>query len=102
MAEHYVLRLYVAGALPASARAVETVKGICEDYLSGRYDLEVVDVYQQPQLALDARIEAVPVLVKRSPAPERRVLGELSDEQHVLLGLDLKANEEKRRPAPER
>jgi circadian clock protein KaiB len=101
MPERYDLRLYVAGALPGSARAVEALKTICEDYLSESYDLEVIDVYQQPQLALDEQIDAVPMLVKRSPAPVRRILGDLSDKEHVLLGLDLKprAHEEKRRPA---
>jgi circadian clock protein KaiB len=99
MPERYVLRLYVAGALPGSARAVEALREICDDYLPYRYDLEVIDVYQQPQLALDEQIEAVPVLVKRSPAPVRRIVGDLSDKKHVLLGLDLKprAHEEKRR-----
>jgi len=101
MAERYVLRLYVAGPLPASARAVEAVRELCEEYLQSSYDLEVIDVYQQPQLALDAKIDAVPVLVKCSPAPVRRILGDLSDKEQVLLDLDLKrrAHEEKRRPS---
>lgn len=101
MTERYVLRLYVAGPLPASARAVEAVREVCEEYLRGRYDLEVIDVYQQPQLALDAKIDAVPVLVKRSPAPVRRILGDLSNREQLLLDLDLKPSrhEEKRRPA---
>jgi len=101
MSEPYVLRLYVAGASPGSARAVEALRDICEDYLPTRYDLEVIDVYQQPQLALDEHIDAVPVLVKRSPAPVRRILGDLSDKAHLLHGLDLKprAHEEKRRPS---
>lgn len=90
MSARYVLRLYVAGALPGSARAVEAVSEICEDYLPRRYDLEVIDVYQQPQLALDERIDVVPMLVRRSPAPVRRILGNLSDKEHVLLGLELK------------
>ena len=90
MPERYFLRLYVAGASPGSARAVEALRDICEDYLRDSYDLEVIDVYQQPQLALDERIDAVPVLVRRSPAPVRRVLGDLSDKEHVVLALDLK------------
>ncbi len=101
MSERYVLRLYVAGASPGSARAVEALSHICEDYLPNGYDLEVIDVYQQPQLALDERIDAVPVLVKRSPPPVRRILGDLSDKEHVLLRLDLepRGHEEKRRPS---
>jgi len=90
MTERYVLRLYVAGALPASARAVEVLTEICQGYLRDRYELEVVDVYQQPQLALDEHVEAVPMLVKRSPAPARRIFGDLSDKEHVLRGLELK------------
>ena len=101
MSERYVLRLYVAGALPGSARAVEALRDICEDYLRGSYDLEVIDVYQQPQLALDEQIDAVPMLVKRAPAPVRRILGNLSDKEHVIHGLDLKprVHEDKRRPS---
>jgi circadian clock protein KaiB len=92
MSDRYVLRLYVAGATPGSARAVEALRDLCDEYLHDRHELEVVDVYQQPQLALDEEIEidAVPVLVRRSPAPVRRILGDLSDKQRILLGLDLK------------
>jgi len=90
MADRYVLRLYVAGALPASARAVEALTDLCEGYLRGRYDLAVIDIYQQPQLALDERIDVVPMLVRCSPPPVRRIVGDLSDKDHVLLGLDLK------------
>ncbi len=101
MSERYVLRLYVAGASAVSAGAVEALKTICEDYLPGSYDLEVIDVYQQPHLALEEKIDAVPVLVKRSPAPARRILGDLSDKAHILLELGLKprAHETNRRPS---
>src|SRR5690242_4501929 len=82
--ERYVLRLYVAGTSPGSTRAVETLNRLCEQYLRGRYDLEVVDVYQQPQLAVDDHIIAVPMLLRRSPPPMRRLLGDLSDLPRVL------------------
>jgi circadian clock protein KaiB len=94
----YVLRLYVAGAAPSSTRAVEVVRAICDKHLRGRYALEVVDVYQQPRLALDEQIMTVPTLVRISPGPLRRILGHLSNEACVLLGLDLndKPAQEKR------
>jgi circadian clock protein KaiB len=89
-AERYLLRLYVAGSTPKSTSAVETLKAICDEHLQARYKLEVIDVYQQPVLARDEQIIAVPTLVKRLPLPIRRILGDLSDKQRVLLGLDLK------------
>ena len=88
--EHYVLRLYIAGTTPASSRSVENLRAICEEHLSGRYELVVVDVFQQPVLAKDEQIIAVPTLIKKLPAPLRRIVGDLSDEQRVLVGLDLK------------
>jgi circadian clock protein KaiB len=97
--EIYVLRLYVAGATLRSTRAVEALRATCDERLRGRYEIEVVDVYQQPLLAVNDQILAVPTLVKRSPAPMRRTVGDLSDKQRVLLALDLKAkpDEKKRR-----
>ncbi len=89
-AECYVLRLYVAGMTPRSTRAVETVRTICEEHLQGRYDLEVIDVYQQPTLARGEQIIAVPTLIKKLPLPLRRIIGDMSDQQRVLLGLDLR------------
>ena len=101
--EHYVLKLYVAGATPGSMRAVAALRAICDEHLLGRYELEVIDVYQQPVLARDEQIIAVPTLVKQLPAPMRRILGDLSDEQRVLLGLDLKPKSpEKKRRAPKK
>jgi circadian clock protein KaiB len=85
----YVLRLYVTGLTPRSTQAIATIKAICEEHLSGRYDLEVIDIYQQPTLAQDAQIIAVPTLIKKLPLPLRRLIGDLSDEDRVLLGLDL-------------
>src|SRR4051794_7205580 len=86
--ERYVLRLYVAGSTPKSTSAVEALKAICDEHLRARYKLEVIDVYQQPVLARDEQIIAVPTLVKQLPLPIRRILGDLSDKQRVLLGLD--------------
>ncbi len=96
--DRYVLRLYVAGSTPKSTSAVEALKAICDEHLRSRYKLEVIDVYQQPVLARDQQIVAVPTLVKQLPLPIRRILGDLSNKQRVLLGLDLKpeANEKKR------
>ena len=88
--EHYVLRLYVTGMTPRSTEAFATIKALCEDRLQGRYELEVIDIYQHPQLAIDEQIIAVPTLVKKLPAPLRRLVGDLSNEERVLLGLDLR------------
>ena len=88
--ERYELRLYIAGTTPASSRSVETLRAICEEHLKGRYELLVVDVFQQPTLAKDAQVIAVPTLIKKLPAPIRRIVGDLSNEQRVLVGLDLK------------
>jgi len=87
--ERYALRLYVSGATPGSTRAIENVKTLCEEHLPGRYDLEVVDIYQQPGLAEDDRILATPTLVRRLPLPLRRLVGDLSDPERVLGRLDL-------------
>jgi len=89
----YVLRLYVSGSTLKSALAVENIKRICEHYLKNRYDLEVIDIYQQPNLARDEQIVAVPTLIKRLPRPLRRLIGDLSDQDKLLLGLDLKIRE---------
>jgi circadian clock protein KaiB len=83
----YVLRLYVTGATPASQRAVENTKNLCEQYLKGRYRLEVVDVYQQPELAQGVQIVAAPTLVKSMPPPLRRFIGDMSKTDRLLLGL---------------
>jgi circadian clock protein KaiB len=85
----YVLRLYVSGSTLKSARAVENIKRICEQYLKNRYDLEVIDIYQQPNLARDEQIVAVPTLIKRLPPPRRRLIGDMSNPKKVLFGLDL-------------
>ncbi|MEP7052003.1 MAG: circadian clock KaiB family protein [Pseudomonadota bacterium] len=87
--DQYVLRLYIAGPTEASSRSIETLRAICEEHLKGRYELLVVDVFQQPSLAKDEQIIAVPTLIKKLPAPLRRIVGDLSNEHRVLMGLDL-------------
>lgn len=87
---HYVLCLYVTGATPRSLRAIENAKRICEEHLKGRYTLDVIDLYEQTTLAKDEQIVAVPTLVKRLPAPLRKLVGDLSDTEKILFGLDLK------------
>ena len=89
-ATRYVLRLYVVGMTPKSTRAITNIKAICEEHLRGRYELEVVDVYQQPMLAQGEQILAVPALVKKLPLPLRTLVGDLSNTERVLLGLDLR------------
>ncbi len=86
----YVLRLYVAGNTARSNQAILNIREICEKHLKGRYKLEVVDVYQQPTLAKGEQIIAAPTLVKQLPLPLRRVIGDLSQFERVLLGLDLR------------
>ncbi len=85
----YVLKLYVSGATPRSAQAIASIKDICEGYLQGRYDLEVIDVYQQPQLLQDDDIVAVPTLIKELPLPLQQWVGDLSKNERVLIGLGL-------------
>lgn len=87
--QKYVLRLYVAGATPQSSRAIVSIKQICEEHLQGRYDLEVIDLYQQPALAAGEQIIAAPTLIKKLPLPLRRLIGDLSNTERILVGLDL-------------
>jgi circadian clock protein KaiB len=94
-AECWILRLYVAGQTPRSLRAVANVHKICAEQLGGRYRLEVIDLYQQPQLAQDEQIIALPALIKRLPPPPRMIVGDMSDTDHVLVGLDLQRREER-------
>jgi circadian clock protein KaiB len=89
--EKYVLRLYIAGSTPRSTRAVVNIREICEHNLSGRYDLEVIDIYQNPALAQGEQIIAAPTLVKQLPHPLRRFIGDLSDTERILVGMDLAA-----------
>ena len=85
----YVLRLYVAGINPRSSAAIRSITEICEKHLPGRYELEVIDIYQQPALAKGEQIIAAPTLVKKLPLPLRRFIGSLADKERILVGLDL-------------
>ena len=87
--EHYVLRLYVTGSTSRSTRAIEAARQICDTYLQGRHELEVIDLYQDPEAAGREQIIAVPTLVRLQPAPLRRVIGDLSDRSRVLASLGL-------------
>ena len=86
----YLLRLYVTGTTGKSVRAIQNVRRICEEHLKGLYDLEVVDIYKNLPLARGDQIIAAPTLIKRLPAPLRRLIGDMSDEQRVLVGLDIR------------
>lgn len=88
-AEKYVLRLYIAGTTPRSSRAVANIRDICKHNLKGRYELEVIDIYQKPALAQGEQIIAAPTLVKQLPLPLRRFIGDLSDTERILVGMDL-------------
>jgi len=88
--ERYVLKLYVTGLTPRSIQAIDNIKRICEEHLRGRYELEIIDVYQQPVLAKDEQILAAPTPIKKLPLPLRRLIGDMSKTDRILLGLDLK------------
>ena len=89
MNEQYVLRLFVTGASPNSLRAIQNVKEICDKYLADRYSLEVIDVYQEKELAAIEQIIALPLLIKMLPLPERKLIGDMSQLKKVLKGLGL-------------
>ncbi len=91
---NYVLRLYVAGTTPRSQEAIRTVTEVCEENLAGRYELEVIDIYQNPSLARGEQIIAAPTLIKRLPAPLRKIIGSMADREKVLVGLDLRRRPE--------
>ena len=87
----YTLRLYIAGQTPRSVAALANLKEICEEHLAGRYTLEVVDLLENPQLARGDQILAIPTLVRKLPLPMRRIIGDLSNTERVLVGLDLRS-----------
>ena len=86
----YVLRLYVSGMTPNSMRAIVNVRKICAEHLEGRYQLEIVDIYQQPIFAKEGQIVAAPTLVKERPAPLRKFIGDMSHTDRILAGLDVR------------
>jgi circadian clock protein KaiB len=90
----YVLRLYVTGLTPNSTRAIANIKEVCGSYLANRYDLQVLDIYQHPKLAAKEQIIAAPTLIKKLPLPLRRLVGDLSEKDRVLAGLELQAASE--------
>lgn len=87
--EIYKLRLFVTGATPNSTRAISNLKAICEKYLKGNYELEIIDAYQKPLTAISEQIIALPLLIKIAPLPERRLIGDMSETDKVLKGLGL-------------
>lgn len=90
---HYVLQLFVAGTTPRSMKAVENLRRVCDEYLPGRYELRVIDIYRIPEMAEVGQIIAAPTLVKQLPLPLRRIVGDLADEGRVLLGLGIRRTE---------
>ena len=88
--DKYILRLYITGSTSRSTLAITNLKRICKEYLEGRYELEVIDLFQHPGLAKDEQIIAAPTLIKKLPLPFRRIIGDMSNEDKVLMGLDLK------------
>ena len=89
----YSLRLYVAGQTPKSVLAFTNLKQICEEHLQGRYEIEIIDLLENPQLARGDQILAVPTLVRRLPEPIKKIIGDLSNTERVLVGLDLRVRQ---------
>ena len=87
--EQFVLRLYVTGMTPRSTRAIHAVRTVCDEFLSGRYALEIIDVYQQPARIRDEQIVATPTLVRHGPAPMRRMIGDMTNRARLLQGLGI-------------
>ena len=87
--DRFVLRLYVTGLTPRSTRAIKAVRAVCDSHLAGRYDLEIIDVYQQPARISADQVVAIPTLVKHQPAPVRFIVGDMSDTERLLHGLGL-------------
>jgi len=95
-AQQYVLRLYVAGMTPRSTRAIQNIRRICEDHLKSRFDLQVIDIYQQTTLAEGEQIIAAPTLIKKLPLPLRRFIGDMSHTERILVGMDLRSPEQEK------
>ncbi len=94
----YLFTLYVAGVRPRSQRAIENVRRLCEQHLPGRYELQIIDIYQQPELAEVAQVIAAPTLVKKIPLPIQRLIGDLTREGSLLVSLGIKVSEEPQQP----
>jgi circadian clock protein KaiB len=98
--KRYLLRLFVTGSTPRSGRAIQNIRAICEEKLQGRYDLEVIDVYQHPESLGQEQILVTPTLLKKLPLPPRRIFGDLSDKERVLAALDIDPGGASPWPAP--
>ena len=96
---HYKLRLFVSGSTPRSTRAIDNMRKICAENLAGQYDLEIIDVYEHPDATRDLQVVATPTLVKMLPEPLRRIIGDLSDRERVLAGLNILPVADPKRPA---
>jgi circadian clock protein KaiB len=92
--QKYELRLYVAGQTPRSRMAISAIRKICDEYLAGRYDLEVIDIFQDPELGAEAQLFAAPTLIKSLPLPLRRLVGDMSNKNKVLLALNIAPEEQ--------
>ena len=92
---NYVLRLYVAGATPQSIKAITNLKRICEEHIARRYELEVINIYQQPVLLEGEQILATPTLIKKLPLPLRKFIGDMANTEKILLGLDIRKKDKK-------
>ena len=90
----FILKLYITGKTANSQKAVENLKNICEVELEGKYELQIIDVLESPQAAEDDKILATPTLIKQLPPPIRRIIGDLSDKDKLLVGLNIKSKEE--------
>ena len=91
----YVLRLYITGMTPRAQEAIRNIRRICEEELKGRYELEIIDIYQQPELAKKEQILAAPTLIRKLPLPLRRLVGDMSDREKVIVGLELMSRNKK-------
>lgn len=96
--QKYTMRLYVTGATPRSSAAITNLRKLCEEYLPGAYELSVVDIYQQPQLASEGQVIAAPTLVKSFPLPLRRFIGDMSNKENLLAGLEIRSSPGKTAP----
>ena len=97
--QHYQLRLYITGTTPRSSQAITNIRALCDEFLPGHYDLEVVDIYQQPTEAAKEQIIAAPTLIKELPIPPKRLIGDLSDRDKVMVGLSLTDNKAAKKSA---
>jgi circadian clock protein KaiB len=92
-AEHFVLRLFVSGLSARSRRAIDNIKRLCETHLAGRYELQIIDIYQQPEMAKDQQLIAAPTLIKKLPLPLRKLVGDMQDPARVLIMLGVAATD---------